>query len=211
MRSNNYRATLAVIIVYLNLNAASGFAQTAWQTEWTQRLDAAKKEGKVVFSIPASAELRKALETSVKKKFGFDIEVVPGAAAKIIRRISDEYQAGVRYFDVIVSTFDNLEHSLIPAGAVDSLESQWILPEVKDAKNWWGGHIWTDNSKRFAYSPFAYMQDNIWHNTAWLKPMRSAAMTICSNPSGKARSVCGPRGKAALRAVYGRFSGRPKE
>ncbi len=105
------------------------------------------------------------LEASVKKKFGFEIEVVPGTAAKIIRRISDEYQAGVRYFDVIISTFDNLEHSLIPMGAVDPLESHWILPEVRDPKNWWGGHIWSDNTKRFAYSPFAYMQDNIWYNT----------------------------------------------
>jgi iron(III) transport system substrate-binding protein len=146
------------------------FAQTGWQTEWMQRLEAAKKEGKVVFSIPPSTELRKALETSVKKNFGFEIEVVPGTAAKIIRRISDEYQAGVRYFDVVISTFDNLEHSLIPMGAVDPLEAHWILPEVKDSKNWWGGHVWTDNTKRFAYSPFAYMQDNIWYNTDQVKP-----------------------------------------
>ena len=146
------------------------FAQTGWQTEWMQRLEAAKKEGKVVFSIPPSTELRKALETSVKKNFGFEIEVVPGTAAKIIRRISDEYQAGVRYFDAVISTFDNLEHSLIPMGAVDPLETHWILPEVKDSKNWWGGHVWTDNTKRFAYSPFAYMQDNIWYNTDQVKP-----------------------------------------
>ena len=154
----------------LALLSSPAFAQTGWQTEWAQRLEAAKKEGKVVFSIPPSTELRKALEASVKKKFGFEIEVVPGTAAKIIRRISDEYQAGVRYFDAIISTFDNLEHSLIPMGAVDPLESHWILPEVKDPKNWWGGHVWTDNTKRFAYSPFAYMQDNIWYNTDQVKP-----------------------------------------
>ena len=145
-------------------------AQTNWQTEWTQRSEAAKKEGKVVFSIPPSTELRRALESSVRKKLGFEIEVVPGTAAKMIRRIANEYQAGVRYFDVIVSTFDNLEHSLIPMGASEPLESNWILPEVKEAKNWWGGHIWTDNTKRFAYSPFAYMQDNIWFNSDQVKP-----------------------------------------
>ena len=117
------------------------FAQTNWQTEWTQRSEAAKKEGKVVFSIPPSTELRKAIESSVRKKLGFEIEVVPGTAAKVIRRIADEYQAGVHYFDVIVSTFDNLEPSLIPMAAIEPLESSWILPEVKDAKNWWGGQI----------------------------------------------------------------------
>jgi ABC-type Fe3+ transport system substrate-binding protein len=161
-------ALLALLLSSIFVSPAAR-AQAPWQTEWTQRLEAAKKDGKVVLSIPPSTELRNALETSVKKRFGFEIEVVPGAAAKIIRRISDEYQAGVRYFDVIISTFDNLEHSLIPMGAVDPLESHWILPEVRDAKNWWGGHIWTDNTKRFAYSPFAYMQDNLWHNTDLVK------------------------------------------
>jgi hypothetical protein len=158
-------ATLVTIVCVI-----PAFAQTNWQTEWVQRQEAAKKEGKVVFSIPPSTELRKALESAVKKKFGFEIEVVPGTAAKIIRRIADEQQAGVRYFDAIISTFDNLEHSLIPAGAVEPIESLWILPEVKDAKNWWGGYIWTDNAKKFAYSPFAYMQDNLWYNTDQVKP-----------------------------------------
>ena len=152
------------------VDAKPALAQTNWQTEWAQRQEAAKKEGKVVFSIPPSTELRKALESAVKKKLGFDIEVVPGTAAKIVRRIADEHQASVRYFDAIISTFDNLEHSLIPAGAVEPLESLWMLPEVKDAKNWWGGHVWTDNAKKFAYSPFAYMQDNLWYNSDQVKP-----------------------------------------
>ncbi len=169
-RLKTFCGMIAVQLGSSFLFSLCAYAQINWQTEWTQRTEAAKKDGKVVFSIPPSTELRKALESSVRKKFAFDIEVIPGTAAKIIRRTADEYQAGVRYFDVIVSTFDNLEHSLIPMGAIEPLESIWILPEVKDAKNWWGGHIWTDNTKRFAYSPFAYMQDNIWFNSEQVKP-----------------------------------------
>ena len=179
--------TTPLIFLLLNCIASAALAQTQWQSEWSQRLEAAKKEGKVVFSIPPSTELRTALESAVKKRFGFAIEIVPGTAAKLIRRISDEYQAGVRYFDVIISTFDNLEHSLIPMGAVDPLESHWILPEVKDSKNWWGGHIWTDNSKRFAYSPFAYMQDNIWHNTDLVKTDEVRAYDDLLKPKWKGK------------------------
>ena len=99
---------MAVIAIWLTCQAPSSFAQTHWQTEWTQRQEAAKKEGKVVISIPPSPELRKVLEDAVKiasgvsagpggaglkRKFGFEVEVVPGASAKIIRRIADEYQA----------------------------------------------------------------------------------------------------------------------
>ena len=187
--TNQKISQLGAVLIFLSLNciAPAALAQTQWQSEWTQRLEAAKKEGKVVFSIPPSTELRTALEAAVKKRFGFAIEIVPGTAAKIIRRISDEYQAGVRYFDAIVSTFDNLEHSLIPMGAVDPLESHWILPEVRDSKNWWGGHIWTDNSKRFAYSPFAYMQDNIWHNTDLVKADEVRVYDDLLNPKWKGK------------------------
>ena len=100
-------ATMAIAFL-LFCHARSSFAQTHWQTEWTQRQEAAKKEGKVVISIPPSPELRKVLEDEVKRKFGFEVEVIPGTSAKIIRRIADEYQAGVRYFDVIIGTWDNL-------------------------------------------------------------------------------------------------------
>ena len=132
-RKNSCRLA-AVLVGLATAFSLPAFAQTNWQNEWMQRTETAKKDGKVVFSIPPSTELRRALESSVRKKLGFEIEVVPGTAAKIIRRIADEYQAGVRYFDVIISTFDNLEHSLIPMGAIEPLESNWILPEVRREK-----------------------------------------------------------------------------
>ncbi len=181
------RMLCAAATVVIILCAIPASAQTHWQNEWAQRQEAARREGKVVFSIPPSTELRKALESAVKKRFGFEIEVVPGTAAKIIRRIADEQQAGVRYFDAIVSTFDNLEHSLIPAGAVEPLESLWILPEVKDPGNWWGGHIWTDNAKRFAYAPFAYLQDNLWYNSDQVKPGELRAYDDLLKPKWKGK------------------------
>ena len=182
------RRALALSVVFLfGCPTPSSFSQTTWQAEWAQRQEAAKKEGKVVFSIPPSAELRKVLEDSIKRKFGFEVEVVPSAAAKIIRRIADEHQAGVHYFDVIIGTWDNLEHSLLPMGAVEPLESIWILPEVRDAKNWWAGHIWTDKSQRFAYSPIAFMQDNIWYNSDQVKADEIRIYDDLLNPKWKGK------------------------
>jgi hypothetical protein len=77
----NTCGVIAVLLGFVFSLPAS--AQTNWQTEWTQRSAVAKKEGKVVFSIPPSTELRRALESSVRKKLGFEIEIVPGTAAKI--------------------------------------------------------------------------------------------------------------------------------
>jgi len=74
-----------------------------WAGEWEKVVEAAKKEGKIGASIPASAKLRKQMEKVFEQRFaGIDLKPVPGRGSKSIRRISNEYKAGVRYFDVHV-------------------------------------------------------------------------------------------------------------
>jgi len=204
------RPILVALFLLLPRLSFPAVAQTDWQSEWSQRQEAAKKEGKIVFSIPPSVELRKALETIVPKRLGFEVEIVPAAAGRVVRRIADEYHAGVRYFDVIISTFDNLEHSLIPMCAVETLEAHWILPEVREAKNWWGGHQWTDNSKRFAYSPFAFMQDNLWYNSDLVKAEEIRLYDDLLLPKWKGKiGLWDPRQGGASAGKWP-FSGPPK-
>ena len=160
-------------------------AQPTWQTEWEQVKAAAKTEGKLVVNIPPDAALRRTLEAVFKAKFAIDLELVLGRGALVARRIGDEYQARVRYFDIMLGTIDNLMDRLIPMGAVEPLEPAWILPEVKDAKNWWGGHIWTDKGKRYAYAAAAYMLDNIWYNADLVKPDEVRSYDDLLNPKWK--------------------------
>jgi ABC-type Fe3+ transport system substrate-binding protein len=199
------KALGALGFLLLGAWAASASAQSGWQTEWSQRVEAAKKEGKVVLSIPPSAELRKALESSMKEKFGIQLEIVLGSSNKINKRVADEYAAGVHYFDVITSTWDNLDYTLLPMGAVEPLENLWILPEVKDPKNWFGGHVWTDNTKRYAYSPYAYMLDNIWYNNSLVKEEEVRTYDALLNPKWKGKiGMWDPRegGAAAGKWAY---------
>jgi ABC-type Fe3+ transport system substrate-binding protein len=44
-----------------------------------------------------------------------------------------------------------------------------LLPEARDPKQWWGGHIWVDNAKKFIYSTQAFQTENIWINTQMMK------------------------------------------
>jgi iron(III) transport system substrate-binding protein len=47
-----------------------------------------------------------------------------------------------------------------------------ILPEVRDPKNWFGGHLWVDNktTKRFIYPTQAFFSQTLWYNSDLLKP-----------------------------------------
>ena len=111
---------------------------------------AAKKEGKVVVSVPPGAELRKALKETFERRFGIELELVTGRGSTIVKKIADEHTAGVQFFDVHTGGSGPVIYGL--AGIVEPVESQFILPEVKDPKNWWGGHLYVDKANRYGYS-----------------------------------------------------------
>jgi ABC-type Fe3+ transport system substrate-binding protein len=158
---------LAFLLTYSPVNAAES-STLDWQSDWQRIMAAAKKEGKVVVSMPPGAELRKALKEGFERRFGIELELVTGRASAIVKKIADEYRAGVQFFDVHTGGSGAIIYGL--AGIVDPVESQFILPEVKDLQNWWGGHMYVDKANRYAYSFLAFVQEAIWYNTELVKP-----------------------------------------
>jgi hypothetical protein len=132
----------------LESNVAQAQTGQPAQNEWNKIIEAAKKEGKVVVSVPASAELRKDVERSIKQRFGIEAELIAGRAASIVGKIQQEVMAGVNSFDLHMGGSESMVSGLLSDGLLESFEPALILPEVKDPKNWWGGHIWVDNEKK---------------------------------------------------------------
>jgi iron(III) transport system substrate-binding protein len=153
----------AVAILAFQSAAWSQTGRPAWQAQWEKALGAAKKEGKVVVSIPASTELRKLTEEAFKK-FGIELELVPARGSVIIRRIADEAKAGVRHFDIHIGGSNSAVSGLLAEGILEPVEPWLILPEVKDPKNWWGGHMWVDKASRYIYAFQAYLTESMWRN-----------------------------------------------
>ena len=166
-------------------------AQTTWQIEWEKTLAAAKKEGKVVVGIPPSAELRKELESGFKAKFGFELELFPATGPQIANRVVTEGKAGVRYFDTFI--FGSCTAvPLIKTGLFDQAENYMILPEVKDPKQWWGGHVFMDNvaARGFSIPSSRPKAPKVTGTIRRLPSRRSLARwMIFSIRSGEARSV----------------------
>ena len=154
---------------------------------WSKTLEAAKKENKVVVSIPASAELRKEIEKIFQQRFGIETELAAGRAATTVGKILEESKSGVRYFDLHMGGSESMVTGLLSEGILEPFEPWMILPEVKNSKNWWGGHIWVDNAKRYIYSSQAYQTENIWYNTDYVKPEEIRSFDDLLNPkwSGK--------------------------
>jgi iron(III) transport system substrate-binding protein len=165
----------------------AGEAKLSSPVEWEKTVEAAKKEGKVVVSVPVSAELRRGIEKAFKQRFGIEAELNIGRAASIIGRIQQESKAGVPYFDVHMGGSESMITGLLSESILAPLEPALMLNEIKDPNNWWGGHIWVDNARRYIYASQAHQVDLIWHNTDSVKPEEVRSLTDLLNPkwSGK--------------------------
>jgi iron(III) transport system substrate-binding protein len=129
----------------------------AWSADapddWKRIVEAAKREAKVVAGGPPTAVLRKQFKETFEGRFGIELELLSAPGPQNAQRAIAEFKAGVKYFDVLhggSGTLEPLKNENMLAPFLDYL----ILPEVKDPKQWWGGHMWEDNIKtyRFIYS-----------------------------------------------------------
>jgi ABC-type Fe3+ transport system substrate-binding protein len=161
---------LLMVVAVIQLTTSWAFAQDARPGDWDKIVEAAKKEGRVVVSIPSSADLRKGLEKTFKQRYGIQVETVTARGSASVRKIADEAKAGVNYFDLHLGGSQSIVTGLLPEGVLAPVADSFLLPEVKDPKNWWGGHIWTDNAKKFIYTSLAYSTENFWYNSGLMKP-----------------------------------------
>ena len=157
------------------------------ETDWRKAFEAAKKEGKVVISLPASAELRKGIEETFAKGFGVAVESTSARAAAVVRKILEEYRSGVQYYDLHLGGSESIVTGLLPEGILEPVEPWMILPAVKEPKNWWGGHIWADNAKRYIYSSIADQTQSIWYNANLMKPEEVQSFDDLLDPKWKGK------------------------
>ena len=162
-------------------------SRAAGSADWDRVVDAAKKEGRVVASIPPSPELRRGMEEAFTKRFGIVVESVPARGGAIIRRIVEESKAGIHYFDLHIGGTESIVKGLLPENVLEPVEPWLILPEVRDAKQWWGGHIWVDNAKRFIYASSAYQTASLWYNSNLLKAEEIRSFDDLLNPKWKGK------------------------
>src|SRR3989442_2799532 len=171
------------------------FAQKGGEEEWARVVGAAKKEGKVVISIPASAELRKGMEEAFKRRFpGIELELVAARASNHTYRMVEEKRAGVNYFDLHIGGTNSIVTGLLPEAVVEPILPFMILQEVKDPKNWWGGHIWADRARQYIYMFQAYITETVWQNTDLVKPGEIASYDDLLRPKWKGKiAILDPR------------------
>src|SRR6266568_7518716 len=128
------RCSLSILFaVLVSSPGFSGEARSPSSSEWERTIEPAKKEGKLVAAIPASAELRKAVGESFPRRFpGIELDLTNARGPSNAGKIAAEHAAGVRYYDLLISGTAT-PFSLLNAGILEPVEPLLLLPEVKDS------------------------------------------------------------------------------
>ncbi len=162
----------SLVLALLSASSLSAQSPQFRQAEWDKILEAAKKEGKVVASIPPTPELRKLMEIAFTRRYGIATEFVPARGGAIVQRLVSEAKASMQYFDLHIGGTESVITAMLPENILDAIDPYLILPEVRDPKQWWGGHIYIDNAKRYIYNFVAYQTVSLWSDPNQYKPSR---------------------------------------
>jgi ABC-type Fe3+ transport system substrate-binding protein len=191
-----------VALVLLGLNNV--LAADA-QDEWKKTVEAAKKEAKIVVGGPPTAVLRKQYKETFEQKLGVELELISAPGPQNAGKAAAEFKAGVRYFDVLHGGSGTLE-PLMKENMLAPFLDYMILPEVKDPRQWWGGHLWEDNVKtsRFIYSFSADFSVPPFFNADLLKPGEISSYDDLLSPKWKGKiGFFDPRTPSAGQGLWG--------
>lgn len=140
------------------------------QDKWTTTLAEARKEGKVALYALWTSDVRQALTTAFKDKYGIDLEYSPfSRGADLLAKIQAEKRAGLRVADVFGAGNPSLVTSMKPEGVLGQIQPLLILPEVTAPAGWQNGKLpYADNDGK-ALSLIAVVQRSIVYNKDMVK------------------------------------------
>jgi iron(III) transport system substrate-binding protein len=202
-----YRACSAVLLTFIIVVSVwCGTATCAdAQDDWRRIVEAAKKEGKIVAGGPPTAVLRKQFKETFESRFGIELELLSAPGPQNAQRAIAEFKAGVKHFDVLhggSGTLQPLRNDNMLAPFMDNV----VLTEVRDPKQWWGGHMWEDNvkSNRFIYSFSADFTVPPFYNSDLVKANEITSYDDLLQPKWKGKiGMFEPRVASAGQGLWG--------
>ncbi len=102
--------------------------------EWDALLEAARKEGTVVFAGPPIKEIRDGLKL-FENKYGIKVDFLAASGSKIYARLMPEFKAGKFTVDVQMGGVKTVARQMLPAGMLEPIEPYIIRSDV-GCGNW---------------------------------------------------------------------------
>ncbi|NIO11934.1 MAG: extracellular solute-binding protein [Deltaproteobacteria bacterium] len=148
-------------------------AAEGWQEEWNRTIEAANREGRVavMHGGGASTAMRDLIKEGFQKKFpGIKVDLLVAGGRSIAPRALSERRAGRFGWDIYMGGTTTALRLFMPAGVFDPMRPAFILPEVSDPKNWFGGKIdFADDAQTYNLAFGGYVIPPFAFNTRLVK------------------------------------------
>ena len=162
------KCTLLTLALILSIRASAAAAEPAAPKEWAEIVRAAEVEKQVNLAGPPGDAFRAAMVDGFQKAYPkIKVELLGGTGRDKVARILRERQAGLYEWDLYISGPTSALAAFKPVAAFDSFKPMFILPEVKDDRNWIDGlnDGWADVEKKLYYTFAGTLAgDNIYVN-----------------------------------------------
>jgi ABC-type glycerol-3-phosphate transport system substrate-binding protein len=136
------RISIALVVVSLSV---FGFVTMAWQSEWNDIVETAKREGSVVVVGPQGNETREALTVGFQKKYpAIKVEHSSTAGAQLPPKLLAEQKAERYNVDLLVQGTTTVITGLMPVKAVIPIQPYLVGPNSRDSSAWF--------NKRFSFA-----------------------------------------------------------
>ena len=130
MRSISIFLVVAVIAIF-------GVVKPAWLAEWSEVVEAAKREGTVVIVGPQGNETREALTLGFQKKYPeIKVEHSSAAGAQLPPKLLAEQKAERYSVDLLVQGTTTVINGLMPVKAVIPIQPYLVGPNSRDPAPW---------------------------------------------------------------------------
>lgn len=165
-------------------------SKDTWQAEWQKTVSAAKKEGKVIIYLEASAApARDPMMKALRENFGLEAEILVMVSGELNAKVFNERKAGLFYNDLIITGGGSMANTLIPAEVFGSLEAAFIRPEVKEERQWREGKFpWFDKG-RTTLTTVLFVQEGVTINSNMVKKEELKSYRDLLDPKWKGRLV----------------------
>jgi ABC-type Fe3+ transport system substrate-binding protein len=170
--------------VLFALGPAHAHAQD-WQAQWKQITDKAKGQSLAIVSQDNPAY--DATINEFGRRFGVKIEETVARPSSALSRIQTEQKNGQFVWDAWIGGTSNMVNSGVPGGLLEPMEKFFILPEVKDTKNWRHADFMFGEQGHHVFTHVNKLEFYILRNATVLKDVKTDTWEDLLNPKLKGK------------------------
>ncbi len=159
-----------------------------WEQRWEEILAAARTEGRLTIYSSNAPETRQQVGDAIYEKFGIRVEwVVGGGSNELVQKILAERNANIYNADAMLGGTMSTMNVLKPAGYIEPMEPDLLLPEVTDKSKWFQEKLWWVDTERTHLAYAAIAMPAIVINTDMVRNSEMASYRELLNPKWKGK------------------------